>query len=507
MAASLASSAARGAAVMLSGQGMRILLQFLGVVTLARLLTPHDYGLLAIVVVLVGVGEIFRDFGLSSAAVRSPTLSRAQSSNLFWINTSIGVLLAALLFVAAAPLAAAFGQEEVRDIARAMAVVFLLNGATTQLRALLVRGLRFRWLAGTDVLAAALALGVALLGALAGWEYWALVAQQVTQALVVLVAVAIGVGRPPGLPRRGVPMRSFLRFGGNLVLSQMVTYATGNVDTAVVGLIHGASPLGLYNRAYQVVVTPLSQIQSPITQVAVPILSKIQDDQQRFSAYLVRGQFALGYPISIGLGIVVVAAEPITALMLGDRWDAAVPLLRFFALAGIARNLAFVGYWVYVVRGLSNSLFRYSLVTGAIRVACVVVGAHWGVVGVAAGFALAPWLAWPISLAWLSRITDIPTRLLYGGALRIIAVAGTAAGAAAVVQASLPPLPPLAAIAVTVGVVLFTLVVLCLVPALRADVRALWEMVALLRARRVTGDGKPAATSTPSMPSAGAARR
>src|SRR5699024_7877754 len=97
--------------------------------------------------------------------------------------------------------------------------IFLLNGAATQLRALLVRGLRFRWLAGTDVIASALALGVALLGALAGWEYWALVAQQLTQALVVLLGVTLGVGHLPGLPRRGVPMRSFLRFGGNLVLS------------------------------------------------------------------------------------------------------------------------------------------------------------------------------------------------------------------------------------------------------------------------------------------------
>lgn len=489
---------------MLSGQGMRILLQFLGVVTLARLLTPHDYGLLAIVVVLVGVGEIFRDFGLSSAAVRAPELSRAQSSNLFWINSLIGVLLGALLFAAAGPLATAFGQEEVQGIARAMAAVFLLNGATTQLRALLVRALRFRWLAGTDVLASALALVVALLAALAGWEYWALVAQQITQALVVLIGVALGVGRLPGLPRRGVPMRSFLRFGGNLVLSQLVTYATGNVDTAVVGFAHGASPLGLYNRAYQVVVTPLSQIQSPITQVAIPILSKIQDDRKRFAAYLVRGQFALGYPISIGLGIVVVAAEPITALMLGERWDAAVPMLRFFALAGIARNLAYVGYWVYVVRGLSDSLFRYSLVTGAIKVICVLVGAQWGVIGVAAGFALAPWLAWPISLAWLSRVTDIPTRSLYGGALRIIGVAGAATGAAAVVQTLLPPLPPFASIAVTAGVVLVALGLLCLVPALRADVQALRETVSLLRARRSSGIKR---TTAPSAPSAGAGRR
>lgn len=480
---------------MLSGQGMRILLQFLGVVTLARLLTPHDYGLIAIVVVIIGIGEIFRDFGLSSAAVRAPELSRAQSSNLFWINTLIGVLLGAGLFLLSGPLSIAFAQEEVRGIARTMACIFVLNGATTQLRALLVRALRFRWLAGTDVLAAATALAVALLGAAAGWGYWALVAQQITQALVVLAGVSIGVGRAPALPRRGVPMRSFLRFGGNLVLSQIVNYATNNVDTAVIGIAHGPTPLGLYNRAYQVVVTPLSQIQSPITSVAVPILSKIQEDQPRFSAYVARGQLALGYPVSLGLVIVAVAAEPVVDLMLGSQWAAAAPLLQLFAVAGIARNLAFVGYWVYVVRGLSGELFRYSLVTGMIRVACVVIGAQWGVVGVAIGFAIAPWLAWPISLAWLSRITVIPTRALYGGAFRIITVAGLSAAASTAMLAVLPSMTALwtiGAVAVTTAV---TALLLCQVPALREDTRAMAETVTLLRRRR-TRTTPPRATTS-----------
>lgn len=487
MARDLAAAAARGSAIMLTGQGMRIALQFVGVVALARLLTPHDYGLIAIVVVLIGVGEIFRDFGLSSAAVRAPELSRAQSANLFWINSAIGVVLAGLLCLGARPLAGFLGQPEVVGIACAMSLILVLNGITTQYRALVVRALRFRRLAGVDVAASALALATALLGALAGWGYWALVAQQIMQALIVLVGVVVAVGRPPGLPRRGVPMGSFLRFGGNLVLSQVITYATGNVDTAVVGAVHGASPLGLYNRAYQVVVTPLAQIQSPITQVAVPILSKIQDDRDRFSAYLVRGQFALGYPISLGLAIVVVGAEPLTALLLGERWMAAVPLLQLFALAGIARNLAFVGYWVYVVRGLSGSLFRYSLVTGAIKVLCIVIGARWGVVGVAAGFAIAPWIAWPISLAWLNRVTDVPVRSLYAGALRIIIVAGISAAASGAAIAVVPDLPDLLEVLSSVVVALLTAAALCLLPPMRRDARALWETVGLLRRHRARG--------------------
>lgn len=480
----LGSTAARGALTMLTGQGMRILLQFAGVVILARLLSPHDYGLLAIVVVIIGVGEIFRDFGLSSAAVRAPELTSEQGTNLFWINTGIGVVLGGALFAAAAPLAAVYGQVEVRPIAQAMAIIFVLNGLATQFRAHLMRGLRFRWLAIVDVLAAALALGVAIGGALLGWEYWALVAQQITQALVILMGAVLGARWRPGKPRRDVSVRSFLRFGGNLVLSQVVNYGTNNVDTALVGYAYGAAPLGLYNRAYQLVVTPLSQIQSPVTSVAIPILSKIQDDQRRFSAYLVRGQLALGYPISLGLATIAIAAEPVVELMLGQKWLAAVPLLQLFALAGIARNLAFVGYWVYVVRGLSGSLFRYSLVTGAIRVLCIVIGSHWGVVGVAAGLAIAPWLAWPISLLWLSRVTTVPTRALYTGALRIIGVAGLSAGMTLAIMATLPSMPALLSILLTGVVMVGAVGLLCLVPIIRRDAKDLIAVAALVKKRK-----------------------
>lgn len=371
-----------------------------------------------------------------------------------------------------------------QGIAQAMSLVFLLNGLATQFRAHLMRSLRFRQLATVDVCAPALALAVAIGGALLGWEYWALVAQQITQALVVLVGAAL-VGRwRPGRPRRDVSVRSFLRFGTGLVGSQLVNYATNNVDTAVVGVVHGATALGLYNRAYQLVITPLAQVQAPVTSVAVPVLSKIQDEQARFGAYLLRGQLALGYPISLVLALVAVEAENIVALMLGEKWLAAVPLLQLFALAGIARNLAYVGYWVYVVRGLSRSLFRYSLLTGAIRVVCVAIGASFGVVGVAAGLAIAPWIAWPISLAWLSRVTTVPTRGLYAGALRIIAVAVLAGGAGLGLSLALPALPAVLEIALVGPMMLLVAAALCLLPAFRRDVRDLLDVARLVRDRR-----------------------
>ncbi len=143
--------AARGAGVTLAGQGARILLQLASVTVLARLLSPGDYGLLAVGLVVVGVGEVFRDLGLTTAAIRAPDLTRGQRDGLFWLNVAAGALLAVLALAAAAPVAALFRQPELADVVRSLSAVFLLNGLTAQYRAGLVRDLRFGAVAGVDL--------------------------------------------------------------------------------------------------------------------------------------------------------------------------------------------------------------------------------------------------------------------------------------------------------------------------------------------------------------------
>jgi len=471
--------------VTLGGQGARMVIQTGAVMILARLLDPEDYGLLAMVVVIVGVGEIFRDFGLSSAAIQAPELSRAQRDNLFWINTAIGLTLAGLLFLAAGLVAAVYDRPELTDVSRALAGTFALNGLATQYRADMVRRLRFGQLAIAETAAPAVALLVAILVATSGGGYWALVAQTLTQAGIILVVLVISARWLPRLPRRA-PMRGLLRFGGHLLGSQLIGYASNNVDTLLIGLRFGAGPLGFYNRAFHLLMAPLNQLRAPSTTVALPVLSRLQDDPVRYGAFLLRGQLTLGYSLVAGLGVVVAAAEPVTAIFLGAKWITVVPILRLLAVAGIFQTLAYVGYWVYLSRSLTADLMRYTLLTASIRVACIAVGSVWGVVGVAAGYAVAPALAWPLSIWWLSRRTDIPARALVQGALRILGALVFSAGASAVLVGALVDQPEfvrlVAAVAATIaGYGLAA----AAVPAVRRDLAGVVE-VARLGVRRGT---------------------
>lgn len=437
----LGDRAARGAGVTLSAQVARMVLQVVAIVVLAHLLNPRDYGLVAIVVVVIGVGEIFRDFGLTTAAIQARTLSREEQDNLFWVNAGIGVALSLLVFAAAGLLASAFGQPVVAPIARALAVTFTLNGLATQYRADLTRRLQFGRLAATEISCQVVGLGVAVALAAEGAGYWALVAQQLVQLALGLVLVAWFAHWLPRRPHRDVSLRPFLRVGFNLAATEVIYYLSNNLDTLTIGLRFSSASLGVYTRGFQLLMTPLNQLRAPATTVALPILSRLQDDMQRAGEYLRRAQLILGYTIVPALAVAAGASVPTVALLLGPQWSGVAPVLTLFAIAGACQTLAYIGFWVYLSRGLARELFRYTMVTLVLQAACIIVGSVWGIVGVAAGYAVAAVLEWPLSLSWLSRRTSIPLADLLHGAWRILACSvpmGLAAFGAARLLAGAP---------------------------------------------------------------------
>lgn len=406
---------------------MRIILQMVSVVVLARLLNPTDYGFFALALAVVALGEVFRDFGLSTAAVQAKTLSHGQQSNLVWINVALGCILAGLCVVLAPLLTAATGHSEASELVRVMAVSFVINGALAQYRANLNRRMEYRALVVSDVVGQLIGVALAIVSAAAGMGFWALAVQQIGGLLATLVITALFAGWLPGRPDRSADVRPMLRFGIGMVGTQLVGYANNNIDTLVIGLRFGPVDLGVYNRAYQILTQTLNQFRNPTTTVALPMLSRLQDGGPEADRVLVRGQAALGYTLVAGTAFAAGAAEPVIGLALGPEWSGAVPIFAALSVAGAFQTVGFVAYWVFISRGLTSKLFVYSIISLAIRVVCVVVGSLWGVLGVAIGLAIAPAVALPISYWMLGRWTAIPTRALSWGSTRIVGCGAVAA--------------------------------------------------------------------------------
>ena len=477
----LGAVAARGAASTITGQVARIGVQLCSLAVLSRLLDPEDYGLVALVLAVVAAGEVFRDFGLSAAAVQAKALTDRQRDGLFWLNAALGALLTTVLVLAAPLVALAFRQPELAPITRVLALTFVVNGCSTQYRAHLQRSLRFSRLAGVDVTAQVAGVGLGIGLAVAGAGYWALVAQQLGQAVTGLLLLVVVAGWLPGLPRRGAGVRPLVRFGWQYVAGQLVAYVGKNVDSLIVGARFGPVPLGFYNRAYTALMGPLGQLRAPTTTVALPVLSRLQDDESRFGAYVQRGQVALGYTFLPVIAVAAGAADPLVRILLGDKWLAVVPIFSALAFAAVFDTLPYVGFWVYLSRGLTAHLLRFTVAVTTLRLTCIVVGSWWGPVGVAVGIAVATGLAWPLSLWRLSRLTPIPLGGLVRGGLRILVMVGLAALAAWAASRGLEgwrPVVRLAGALVASGAVYLAGGIL--VPSVRRDEAVLADMARLI---------------------------
>ena len=205
----------RGGVAKICAQGVNFTLRMGSLMVLSRLLDPKDFGLVGMVTAMIGVFNLFRDFGLSTAAVQRPDVTREQHSTLFWVNVLVGILLAVLV-LAAAPLIAAFYHEpRLTAVASVLAAGFIFNAAGVQHDALLQRQLRFTTTATVDIIALVCSVSTGIAIAMAGLGYWALVATTVVPPLVSTICFWIATGWIPGRPHRGVGILPMLRFGGN----------------------------------------------------------------------------------------------------------------------------------------------------------------------------------------------------------------------------------------------------------------------------------------------------
>ncbi len=479
---------ARGAAATVLGQALRILLQTSSLIVLARLLAPREFGLVAGVLALVGIAEVFRDFGLSTAGMQAPSLSRQQRSGLFWGNAAVGLAFSLLVVVAAPLIGRLYGDSALVPVARVLALTFAVNGLAAQYRVDLLRRLRFARVATVDVAAQATGLVVAVLLAVRGAGHWALVGQQLVQAASALLLVVAAARWLPGHPRDVLRIRGFLRFGGTVMASQVFAYVGKNVDNVLVGARVGLVDLGIYSRAYSLVMTPLGQLRAPTTNIAVPVLARLQDDQARYDDFLRRGQLALGYGLVGLLAVAAGAAGPLVEVLLGPRWTRATPLVALLAYAGAMETLPYVAYWVYVSRGLVAALLRFTVVSTLLRVTCIAVGSSYGPVGVAAGFLVGTATNWPISLWRIARVTTVDARTLVLQGCRVLALALATTGVAALVGVATAGAPSAVRLvaALAAGLAVYVLGGLT-IRQVRQDLRELAEIAHSLRVRRGAG--------------------
>jgi O-antigen/teichoic acid export membrane protein len=381
--ADLRGRSVRGGLLTIISQGSQFVITSVSTVVLARLLTPTDFGLVAMVSAITVIASGFGDLGLSEATIQHKEISHNQVSFLFWINAAIGLGLAVVVASLSPILAKFYHDGRIVGITLSLSLTFLIGGLRVQPDALLKRQMRFLSIAGRDIFSSALGVAVAIAVALRGWGYWALVALPVTSNLSVMTISWLIVHWRPSLPHRDATVGSMIAFGGNVAAAYFVINIDRSADNVLIGWHWGASPLGLYARAYNLLMLPVRQLSAPAGSVAVPAFSRIQSEPEVFSRYYLRAinlMLWIGAPL---FAFLFVAARPVILIALGHQWGAAAPVFQILVISALGQLLLESAIWLFISRGQSAVFLRLLLIFSPIIIASFAIGLPFGIKGVA----------------------------------------------------------------------------------------------------------------------------
>jgi O-antigen/teichoic acid export membrane protein len=378
----------RGLAWTGAGRLGQQVIQFGITVALARLLVPADFGLVGLILVFTGFASVFVDVGLSGAVIQRRELTERHLSTAFWLNVAAGIALSGIVAGLSPLIAAFYGDPSLVALTLAMSANFAVAGVGLVPRALIQRSMNFRRLTFIETAAAAVAGIAAVLGAFAGLGVWSLIMLTLITTFLTTVSLWFATRWRPSRIIDRAALRDLWGFSGGVLGFQTINYWARNFDNLLVGKVLGSAPLGIYSRAYNIMLVPISQVNQVTTRVMFPALSRLHEDPQRVKRAYLRavGLIALfTFPAAVGL---FVAAEPFVLTLYGPNWSEMILILQILCIPALLQSIGTTTGWIYQSQGRTDWLFRWGAATGVLTIASFAVGIAWGLVGVAVAYAV-----------------------------------------------------------------------------------------------------------------------
>ena len=375
-----------GGVVTVSAQAAKFGLSLGSTVILARLLTPRDFGLVAMVTAVTGFLVIFRHAGLAIPTVQRENITHAQVSNLFWINLGVSGLCALIVAALSPAIAWFYRDPRITYITLFLSTTFLIGGFRVQHLALLKRQMRFKAIALIEVGSMATGVVVGVVMALLRYRYWSLVGLSLaTEIASFLLTGSVSRWRPQ-LPSRGAGIGPLVAFGAHQTAGNFIFGLARGCDNLLIGRFYGPAAVGLYSRAAALVIRPMEQFLLPIDAVFLPTLSRLQSQPDRYRSTFLRLYEPIAMSVFFLSSLLLALAMPLTLVLLGRKWEAATAIFAGFTFTAIHLPLATAANWLLTSQGRGKDIFRVTSINGCLTLASFIVGLPFGPLGVAIAF-------------------------------------------------------------------------------------------------------------------------
>lgn len=363
---------------------MQSLMQLIQMAVLARLLSPEDFGLMALVSVTIVFCSLISDMGLSGAFIQKQDVTPQQRSSLFWLNIAMGAALT-ILMIAFSPLAARyFDDNRLMPLFSLTATILIINAAGQQLRIAAEKTLHFRPVVLVDTCSALLSFVATVLAALAGWGVYSLAFGSVLGAIsgTLLAWLFIANSWRPRFEFNADDVRPFIGFGGSLIANNIINQFNASLDLLIGGRMVSASQLGLYSVPRNLVLQLQFVVNPIITRVAFPLISQVQTDLPRVKAiYLQTVNVTASTNAPLYLGTFFFAQE-IVDLLLGDNWCGSVDILRILSIWGYLRSIGNPVGSLLLGMGRANLALKWNVAMLFVILPVLWIGSHYGSEGI-----------------------------------------------------------------------------------------------------------------------------
>jgi O-antigen/teichoic acid export membrane protein len=377
---------------------------------LARLLAPGEWGLAAMVLVFSGFVVVFTDNALGTALIQRRKLQAGDRSTVFWISTGIGLALALGGIALSGPLSSYYGQPEVRPLFVAISIGFLVSALGTTHGALLARDMRFRRLELRQIAATVVGAIAGITIAVKGFGAWAIVGQQLAEAATSTVLLWCLLPWRPSLRVSTASLRRLGGFAGNVFGENLLYQAGRNLGMLLMGRFFTEAAVGAYALATNVILVPFSRIAGPLQQVFFPAFSRMDNDRQWIADVWIRASRLVGaFAMPALVGLVIVAPDFVD-VVLGEKWSEATPVIQILAWVGLVQALQTLNGEVLLALNKSGTLLRFTALWFVAVVGAYALGIQWGIIGVAACYAVATALLEPLRAYLTTHALGIPLR-------------------------------------------------------------------------------------------------
>jgi PST family polysaccharide transporter len=378
-----------------------------------RNLAPSDFGLLAMAATAATFVGLIKDLGVGQAIIQRPEITKGQVDALFWLSVLSSAVSALILAFSAYPISIFYDDPRLRQLIIAIAGLSLIAGLPAVPYALLAKESRFKVLAILDVVATTASVIAGIVAVIILGNYWALYLSTLVLTLFSTAGIWACSGYRPGYPHTDSETRQLARFGLHLSGFYLVSYFSRNADNILIGKFRGGEELGLYDRAYRLLLFPIIQLHSPIGQVTVPLLSRLRFDKEQYLG-VYNDTLSLVMLVSQpGIIFAILLSAPLFKIVLGENWAGAAPIFSWLGLASLNQVATATTGWLFLSQGRGQDLFRLGVWSALINVASFVIGLPWGALGVAISYTVVNYaVVVPLYAILVGRNGPVTTRNL-----------------------------------------------------------------------------------------------